>query len=582
LLPVNIPVVALNGSNGHKPIVKELLRRNCDYDTKNSAGKEAWELAFEFNFDDLGGYIRDKTGLPPLPEGVGGAAPSKTEQHAESQGEGGVKQNEEDDDDELFDLVDLPGLDAPEKKPVKADDRASESGGEKGKPDALPQVDLRKSGVDPLGSIGLPKKKSEFDPLGSVGLPNKKTSEFDPLGSVGLPSKTAAPLPDPFAKSKLGGVGGAGEGGAGVEGKREKEKDRDKDRERERDRDRGGGGGVKRESKGETWRDKIDFTLLTSALVALANGSNHIANSATLEIDTAFWAQIEGIRETVGLPKIEQRAKGLENVVEKLWGRYALFQSEDVEGVRLQSELRGLLSKMGAGADLDTVLEERDRLKVKMGDTDRLATDLAAKLRLLEKEVKDSATRLDEARRESEEQQSKLRTERRAKEAGEARCRELETERDDLQRELSDAKDNAAAERRALNGLRGDLNKVKNIKVSWLSASELDDLFRRHDRDNSGDISAEEMKPFVEELCSIMERRMTAVKDESIREAQRADHAEADRERDKERAKEAEARLNKQIERLEQDLEMSDNAARSQAQQLQERMDKQVQMCVCV
>lgn len=46
----------------------QLLRRNCEYDTKNAAGKEAWELALEFNYAELGDYIRDKTGLPPLEE----------------------------------------------------------------------------------------------------------------------------------------------------------------------------------------------------------------------------------------------------------------------------------------------------------------------------------------------------------------------------------------------------------------------------------------------------------------------------------------------------------------------------------
>jgi kinesin family protein C2/C3 len=246
-----------------------------------------------------------------------------------------------------------------------------------------------------------------------------------------------------------------------------------------------------------------------------------------------------------------------------------------VEGVRLQSELRGLLAKLGAGADVEAALDERDRLRVRMAQADAQAAEVSTKLRLLEAEVKECKVRLEDARRESEELAGKLRAEKRAREASEDTCRTLESERDDLQRELRDAKDNMAAERRALNGLRGDLNKVKDIRVSWLSAAELDDLFRRHDRDNSGDISAEEMKPFVEELCDIMQRRMESLRDEAQRVTARADAAEADRERDRQRAKESEARLSKQVERLEQDLETSDNAARSQVQQLQDRAEKQ-------
>jgi len=70
----------------------QLLRRNCDYDTKNAAGKEAWQLAFEFNYSELGEYIRDKTGLPPLAEGQNAA------NVADSGGGGGEEENEGDDD----------------------------------------------------------------------------------------------------------------------------------------------------------------------------------------------------------------------------------------------------------------------------------------------------------------------------------------------------------------------------------------------------------------------------------------------------------------------------------------------------
>jgi len=74
--------------NGHKSIVKELLRRNCKFDTKNSVGKEEWDLAFDFNFSDLGDYIRDKTGLPSLSKG-GGAPESIGAAGTKDGGKGG-------------------------------------------------------------------------------------------------------------------------------------------------------------------------------------------------------------------------------------------------------------------------------------------------------------------------------------------------------------------------------------------------------------------------------------------------------------------------------------------------------------
>jgi hypothetical protein len=51
------------------------------------------------------------------------------------------------------------------------------------------------------------------------------------------------------------------------------------------------------------------------------------------------------------------------------------------------------------------------------------------------------------------------------------------------------------------------------------------------------------MKPFVEELCATMDRRMKSLRDELLRETARAEAAEADCERDRERNKHAEQRL---------------------------------------
>ena len=349
-----------------------------------------------------------------------------------------------------------------------------------------------------------------------------------------------------------------------------------------------------------------------------------------------------------------ERVDGLQQLVEKLWRRYAVFKSENVQGVFLQSEVRGLVAKMGTGADLDSVLEERDCLRVKQGDSERLAAELQAKIVLLESQVMESAKRLDEAMREAENQQAKLRAERRGREASAAKCRELEVECEVLYKEACDAKDTAvvleerdrqvaelqakivllesqvmesakrldeamreaenqqaklraerrgreasaakcrelevecevlykeardaknaaAAEKRTVQALRGHLNAVRSIKVNALSPEELDALFRRHDRD--------EVMPLIRELCDIMDCRLQSTRAELWRERACAHQTEADRERDEGRAKQAEARLKKQVDRLERDLALSEKTARAQARQLERRnrMNQELELAV--
>ena len=269
-----------------------------------------------------------------------------------------------------------------------------------------------------------------------------------------------------------------------------------------------------------------------------------------------------------------ERVDGLQQLVEKLWRRYAVFKSENVQGVFLQSEVRGLVAKMGTGADLDSVLEERDCLRVKQGDSERLAAELQAKIVLLESQVMESAKRLDEAMREAENQQAKLRAERRGREASAAKCRELEVECEVLYKEARDAKNAAAAEKRTVQALRGHLNAVRSIKVNALSPEELDALFRRHDRD--------EVMPLIRELCDIMDCRLQSTRAELWRERACAHQTEADRERDEGRAKQAEARLKKQVDRLERDLALSEKTARAQARQLERRnrMNQELELAV--
>ena len=484
----------LAARNGHKPIVKELLRRNCDFDVKNQAGKEAWELAFDFNFAELGAYIREKTGLPPIGDGGDSAAAALPAPSSKAL-----------DSEDFGDVLDLPGLEP--KKPL----------------------------FDPLGAG---REMTESNASG--GGRESKLSHSDSLLSSSKPSTPP---------KSIGLAGGKGRGGVtpppAIGG-----------------------------AAGGTWRQLVDFEVLLSAINALQRGTA-IPNEAELHLDTEFFAQIEKVKEAVGLPHAQQRAQGLEGVVETLWARFAAFKEDDVMGVRLQSELRGLRAKMGSGKDVDGVLDERDRLSKSARETERQVADLAGKLRLLEAEVEDSSTRLEEARREAEEYQNKLKAAMRAREAAEAQSREAVARAKDLEVELGHAKDAAAEHRRAIDGVQGTLNEVKRIRVSSLSPAELDDLFKRHDKDNSGDIDATEMKSLVEELCGILERRMEATRADLRREQDRADHAEADRERDGQRAKETEARLTTQLQRLEQDLDVADKSARTQLGQLHDRMDKQ-------
>ena len=346
----------------------------------------------------------------------------------------------------------------------------------------------RKSGFDPLGSVGLPK--APFDPLGSVGLPREHMADTAKVDAASEPQEANA-RPDRQRDAARGAAGPSSRAPSRLD-----QAPSPAPLGRAGGELRGAAGGVR---KSERWQDKVDFDLLSCAVASLSGGPS-VPNAAALQLDGDFWARIEGLKDAMGVQKLQQRVLGLEGVIEKLWGRFALFKADGVEGVRLQNELRGLQAKLGAGADVETALEERERLKVKVSQADSQAAELAGKMKLLEGEMKEYGALLEDARRESEDRNAKLRAEKRAREASEDACRTLESERDDLQRELRDAKDGMAAERRELKGLRGDLNKVKDIRVSWLSQGELDDLFRRHDRDNSGDISAEEMKPFVEEV----------------------------------------------------------------------------------
>ena len=90
----------------------------------------------------------------------------------------------------------------------------------------------------------------------------------------------------------------------------------------------------------------------------------------------------------------------------------------------------------------------------------------------------------------------------------------LHQEKHDVQIELSDTMAFLTKAREKSAAALAGMNRVKQIKVKHISSQELDDLFRKHDSDNSGDIDPEEMKAFVEDLCGIMERQMEKDREE--------------------------------------------------------------------
>jgi hypothetical protein len=193
----------------------------------------------------------------------------------------------------------------------------------------------RKSGLDPLGSVGLPR--APFDPLGSLGLPRAGDTDKERLQA----SQGGAAAESIHALGKAGrhrDGEGAGEGPSSrapsrIEGPSSRAPSRI-------DAAGGGGEGVARsETNSERtgaggWQDRVDFELLMRAIASRSGGPS-VPNAAALQLDGAFWAQVEGLKDALGVPKLAQRAQGLEGVVEKLWGRFALFKAQILKSTPL-------------------------------------------------------------------------------------------------------------------------------------------------------------------------------------------------------------------------------------------------------
>jgi hypothetical protein len=63
---VAVSKVTRGTHQGHKHMAKDLIRRGADIQAKNFAGKTCYDLAHEYNYWELGDYLREKVGLPKL------------------------------------------------------------------------------------------------------------------------------------------------------------------------------------------------------------------------------------------------------------------------------------------------------------------------------------------------------------------------------------------------------------------------------------------------------------------------------------------------------------------------------------
>ena len=92
----------LAARNGHKTIIKELLRRKADFQGRNDDGKQPHELAFKFNHTELCEYIREKA--------RGAGQPLSTPVASPGPGNGGDTHRTDDDSDDGDFILESMGL----------------------------------------------------------------------------------------------------------------------------------------------------------------------------------------------------------------------------------------------------------------------------------------------------------------------------------------------------------------------------------------------------------------------------------------------------------------------------------------
>ena len=68
------------------------------------------------------------------------------------------------------------------------------------------------------------------------------------------------------------------------------------------------------------------FTSTNTDAAHRLQGSTNVPNAAAAKLlDSAFWRELERFKDAAGLTQIEQRAKGLERVVEQVFCFKLLF-----------------------------------------------------------------------------------------------------------------------------------------------------------------------------------------------------------------------------------------------------------------
>lgn len=442
--------------NGHKKIVKELLRQKADGTLKNASGKPAWQLALEYNFGELADYIREKHLLPPLTEAekAGGGAPAAPPPEPEP--EAGANQRAEEEQAEP-----LPD------KPASAE--RSRDDGERDKEKKEKKHHRRRESREEDGE-GRSSSRERRDETEEERRERRREREArksrESVEAVAPASSPPRALPDAVPPPP------PSEGASAAKPK-------------------------------SGWRDHVDFDFLIKTTTPLGT---------TIPLDAQFYREMERFKEALGEG---QKISALEGIISKFWGRFSKLNSEGVEigsNSRLQNELKSLTQKMDG--DVDKLLDDVKRLDNKLKQANSDKEELASQLKNSVQELKGGEGRVADLAKQVEEVRRQLKEETSLKDDLQAKLDVGEREREEQVRASSRLQDDLHSASRELQAVKGHLTRVKKISVSFLPAPELEALFMRHDKDKSGEISAEEMKPLVEELCQIMEGKLAELRED--------------------------------------------------------------------
>eukprot|EP00960_Hanusia_phi_P009307 269404-Hanusia_phi.AAC.1 len=295
--------------------------------------------------------------------------------------------------------------------------------------------------------------------------------------------------------------------------------------------------------------------------------------------DPRFWEQLEQLKLLLGRKEKEassqRQLQEVELALETVWARYVSLKKDGL--ARLQAEVLSLQRRMGEGSDVEGVIDERNDLRVKLKDKEARIEQLTKKVKALEKDQGDVERAQERLSAEVESLQSELRSAKRMRETAEFDLQQTVNAQQDMERELEAVRKELQQERKQLSDVKDSIGGLRGIRIKSLSPVELESLVVKHDKDGSGELSPEELSPFVEELCELMERKMQMAKEDAEREAARAEERERERAREREREREREERLLSQVKELEKELERTQGEHHKHVESLQERSQKQKQ-----